>query len=49
MQNNYFVERLSMAACDNIMEEKRILHALFLKIASLWRNVYVTWYTALEI
>ena len=40
MQNNYFVELLSMVACDNIVEEKRILYVLFLKIKSLW-NVYV--------
>ena len=39
MQNYSFLEHLSMAACDNIVSGKRILYALFLKIASLWRNV----------
>ena len=48
MQINYFVKRLSMAACDIIVEEKRILWVIFLKIASLWRNVYVNRYTPFE-
>ena len=47
MQNKYFAEHLSMAAYDNKVEEKRILHVLFLKIASLWHNIYVNQYTSL--
>ena len=47
MQNKYFAEHLSMAAYDNKVEEKRILHVLFLKIASLWNNIYVNQYTSL--
>ena len=48
MQNNYFVQRLLMTACDNIVEEKRILYVLFLKIASLWLDVYANRYTPLK-
>ena len=40
MQNNYFVERLLMAPCVNVMEVKRIVYALLSEIASLWRKVY---------
>ena len=41
MQNNYFVEPLLMAACNNIVEGKKILYVLFLKILFLWHNAYV--------
>ena len=48
MQNNYFVERLLMAPCVNVMEVKRIVYALLSEIASLWRKVYVNRYTPSE-
>ena len=48
MQNDYFAVQLLMAAYNNIVKEKKILSVQFLKIESLWRDVYVNWHTPLD-